>query len=117
AMLNSPECPLDTPAREQAKRNHAFTAARGAYRLVKRRRFSAAAEVIAHAGLRPIEWLHYLRPPRRATSAGTPSAEQSSSASSRASSSASSSTSSSTLSSALPSHARPSDAPSEARAS
>src|SRR5262249_18013771 len=29
AMLNSPDCPLDAPAREQAKRNYTFSRARG----------------------------------------------------------------------------------------
>jgi hypothetical protein len=74
AMLNSPDCPLDAPAREQAKSNHAFTAARGAFRHARRGRFRAAANILAYAGLQPIEWLHYLRPPRRVASAGTPTA-------------------------------------------
>src|SRR5262249_46511529 len=72
AMLNSPDCPLDAPAREQAKRNYTFSRARGAYRHVRRGRFGAAWALLAHAGLRPIEWLHYLRRPRRAAFAGTP---------------------------------------------
>jgi Glycosyl transferase family 2 len=71
-MLSSPECPLDDEAREQAKRHHAFTAARGAYRCLRRRRLREAADVIVHAGLGPVEWLRYLRPPRRVLSAGTP---------------------------------------------
>ena len=74
AMLNSADCPLDAPAREQAKSNHAFTAARGAFRQARRGRLRVAADILAHAGLRPIEWLHYLRPPRRLLSAGTPAA-------------------------------------------
>lgn len=77
-MLNAPECPLDAPAREQAKRNHAFTAARGAFRHARRGRWHAARSVLSHAGLQPIEWLHYLRPPRRNTSAGTPARSPSS---------------------------------------
>jgi glycosyltransferase involved in cell wall biosynthesis len=73
AMLNSAECPLDSVAREQAKRNHAFTAARGAFRHARRGRFREAAAVVRDAGLHPFDWIHYLRPPRRIVSAGTPS--------------------------------------------
>jgi hypothetical protein len=72
AMLNSPTCPLHGPALEQAKRNFVYIVAREAYRKLRRRRFLPAAAVIAHATVKPNEWLRYLRRPRRSGSAGSP---------------------------------------------
>lgn len=71
-MLNSDDCPLDSSVRQLAKRNYTFGAARGAFRLARRRRFGAAATIIRHAGLTPLDWVRYLRPPRRQADAGTP---------------------------------------------
>jgi glycosyltransferase involved in cell wall biosynthesis len=72
-MLNSPECPLSPADRERAKRNLAYALVRGAYRHLKRRRPRSAAAVIRYAGLHAMDWLRYLRPPRRNAFAGTPS--------------------------------------------
>jgi glycosyltransferase involved in cell wall biosynthesis len=77
AMLNSEACPLDAAGREQAKRNFMYIAARESYRYLRRRRFASAVAVIRHAGVTPVEWVRYLRPPRRSNWAGTPSADRS----------------------------------------
>jgi hypothetical protein len=71
-MLNSKNCPLSGDALECAKRNFAYVQARGAYRMLKRRQFGDAVAVITHVGLGVIDWLRYLRPPRRRADAGTP---------------------------------------------
>ena len=72
AMLNSAECPLEGAAREQAKRNFTYTSARGAYRALKQRRPGSAAAIVRHAGPDMLDWIRYLRPPRRSANAGTP---------------------------------------------
>jgi len=76
AMLGSPACPLSSNAREQAKRNWAYTTVRGAYRKFRARRFRSAAIAIRHSGLTLGEWLRYLRRPHRVASAGTPATEE-----------------------------------------
>ena len=73
--LNAAGCPLTGATREQAKRNFLFTQARGAWRLAREGRIAPAAAVLRHAGAGPLDWLRYLRPPRRSSSAGTPRAE------------------------------------------
>ena len=73
--LNAAGCPLTGAIREQAKRNFLFTQARGAWRLAREGRIAAAAAVLRHAGAGPLDWLRYLRPPRRSSAAGTPRAE------------------------------------------
>jgi hypothetical protein len=72
AMLGSAQCPLDDARREQAKRNFVYTSARGAFRGLKRRRLGSAAAIVKHAGPGILDWMRYLRPPRRSATAGTP---------------------------------------------
>jgi len=71
-MLNSPACPLRGPALEQAKRNFVYTVVRGSFRRVRRRRFASAAAVIKYSSVGPVDWIRYLRPPRRSATAGSP---------------------------------------------
>lgn len=71
-MLNSPTCPLQVEAREQAKRNFAYSQARGAFRHFKRRRFASAAAIVRYSRMSVIDWIRYLRPPHRSSGAGTP---------------------------------------------
>jgi Glycosyl transferase family 2 len=71
-MLNSPRCPLAAETREQAKRNFAYSQARGAFRHFRRRRFASSAAIVRHSRMSVVDWLRYLRPPRRTASAGTP---------------------------------------------
>lgn len=73
-MLNAPECPLTGCALAQAKRNFLHTQLRGACRYARARRFGSAIAVLRHAGATPVDWLRYLRRPRRAPAAGTPAA-------------------------------------------
>ena len=76
-MLNSQACPLTGNALELARRNFAFSQARGIYRHIKRGRFRAAATLVRLVGLTTGDWLTYLRPPRRSLSAGVPARERS----------------------------------------
>jgi hypothetical protein len=71
-MLNSPRCPLGPEAREQAKRNFAYSQARGAFRQVRSRRVASAAAIFKYSRMGVIDWLRYLRPPHRTSGAGTP---------------------------------------------
>lgn len=71
-LLDAPECPLTAAEREQAKTNFAYTIVRSIYRDVRAGRFSLAGLRWIHAGLTPIEWLRYVRPPRRDPFAGSP---------------------------------------------
>jgi hypothetical protein len=71
-MLNSPECPLSDQALTIARRNFAFTQARGVGRHLKRRRFRSALDILRYCGLGVRDWTAYLRPPRRDWAAGTP---------------------------------------------
>jgi hypothetical protein len=71
-MLNSSLCPLTAEAREQARRNFAYCQARGAFRHFRRRHFAWSVAVVRHSRMSVIDWLRYLRPPRRSASAGTP---------------------------------------------
>ena len=72
AMLNSSDCPLDGPSLAQAKRNFVYVVARGSFRHFRRRRFAAAAAVLAYSTIGPVDWIRYLRPPRRTLTAGSP---------------------------------------------
>lgn len=71
-LLNSPACPLTGESLERAKRNFVFSQARGIYRHLRAGRFGAAIVAGRHVGLSLADWLSYLRPPSRATMAGTP---------------------------------------------
>jgi glycosyltransferase involved in cell wall biosynthesis len=73
-MLNSPECPLTADSLERAKRNFAFVQARGMFRYLKRGRLKSAVAIFRHAGPDALEWIRYVRPPRRSPTAGTPQA-------------------------------------------
>ena len=75
-MLDSPECPLSAESLERAKRNFAFVQARGVFRHLKRGRFKSAVAVVRYAGPDALEWIRYVRPPRRNPTAGTPQALQ-----------------------------------------
>jgi hypothetical protein len=70
--LAAPDCPLDVREREQAKRNWAFQFLKNAYQELRRGRWRPARSWLRHAGLSWIDWLRYLRPPRRSPLAGTP---------------------------------------------
>jgi glycosyl transferase family 2 len=72
-VLNSDASPLSGETLARARRNFAFVRAREMYRHIKGGRFSSAAGILAHAGLSPIDWLRYLRPPNWNLNAGTPS--------------------------------------------
>jgi glycosyltransferase involved in cell wall biosynthesis len=71
-MLNSEACPLSGETLAIAKRNFVFTQARGIVRNLKRRRFRAATDIAHHCGLGALDWMSHLRPPRRNSTAGTP---------------------------------------------
>jgi hypothetical protein len=70
--LHDEGCPLDPAEREQARRNQAFGAAKLALRAMRAGQWSMAAHRIRRAGLTPAQWVKYLRRPRRAPFAGTP---------------------------------------------
>ncbi len=73
-MLNSPACPLRGDALEQAKRNFTYTLVRKWFRQSRRRQFASALMTLRYSGMGPLEWLRYLRPPRRSAYAGSPPA-------------------------------------------
>lgn len=75
AMLNSPDCLLDAQDIDRAKRNWAYTVARGAYRQLKIGHWQSAAAIIRYSGIDLLAWARYLRPPRRTAAAGTPQAD------------------------------------------
>ena len=75
AMLNSDACPLHGAVLEQAKRNFAYTMVRASFRQFRRRRFGPAAAILAYSGIPPLDWIRYLRPPRRSAFAGSPARE------------------------------------------
>ena len=64
-MLHSPECPLAGDSLERAKRNFAFVQARGVFRHLKRGRFDRRWRSSGTPALSAVEWIRYLRPPRR----------------------------------------------------
>jgi hypothetical protein len=71
-VLAGDGAPLSGRALELARRNQTFTVAKQLWRDIKRRRFGVAAYRVRHAGLTPLDWCRYLRPPRREAVAGTP---------------------------------------------
>lgn len=71
-QLASAECPLTHDERAQARRNVAFSTAKQIWRAFRRGEWQAAVSRLRNSGIRPLEWLKYLRPPRRSALAGTP---------------------------------------------
>jgi hypothetical protein len=65
-------CPLDAGEREQARRHQAWTVAKQTARDLRALRVGLAWYRLRRAGLGPIDWLRYLRRPRRHGLAGTP---------------------------------------------
>jgi len=70
--LNHPDCPLSGAELATARRNVAFAAAKLALRALKTGRLPLAGAYLRHSGLSAREWARYLRPPRRAATAGAP---------------------------------------------
>jgi hypothetical protein len=70
--LHAPDCPLDASIIEQARSNYAFILAREIWRDVRAGAFGLAAYRCRVAGLSPLDWLRYVRRPRRSPHAGTP---------------------------------------------
>ena len=70
--LSHPQCPLRDVELETARRNVAFAAAKLALRAMRTGRLRLAAAHVRHSGLQPAEWARYVRRPRRAAAAGTP---------------------------------------------
>jgi glycosyltransferase involved in cell wall biosynthesis len=71
-ILNSAQCPLTGKVLELGKRNFAFYQARGMYWHLKSGRVRSAAAIFRYCGLGLVDWVSYLRPPRRNPFAGTP---------------------------------------------
>ena len=71
-QLASAECPLTHDERAQARRNVAFSTAKQIWRAFRRGEWAAAVSRLRNSGITPLEWLKYLRPPRRSAHAGTP---------------------------------------------
>jgi len=70
--LNAPECPLTPEEREQAKRNRAYHLAKRTLQDVRRGRWRFAWARLRQSRMSAVDWLRYLRPPRRSAFAGTP---------------------------------------------
>ena len=70
--LEASECPLTPEEREQAKRNRAYHLARRTVEDLRRGRFAFAWNRLRYSGMGPVDWLRYLRWPRRNAFAGTP---------------------------------------------
>lgn len=74
--LHAPECPLNGPSLERARRNHAWNVLRQMARDLKRGRPGTAWVRLRSAGLSIGDWARYLRRPSRDPLAGTPSAAE-----------------------------------------
>jgi glycosyltransferase involved in cell wall biosynthesis len=70
--LASSECPLNADELERARKNVAFSTAKTVWRAVQSADFSLAWHRIAESGISPVEWMRFLRRPRRSAFAGTP---------------------------------------------
>jgi len=70
--LDSPECPLTSEEREQAKRNRAFHLAKRTIQDMRRGRWRFAWARLRQSNMTAGDWLRYLRPPSRQMFAGTP---------------------------------------------
>jgi len=75
-MLHSADCPLSGERIALAKRNFVFLQARGVVRRVRRGQFRSALNILKYAGIGPLDWIRYLRRPRRCVDAGISIAEQ-----------------------------------------
>ena len=70
--LGSPDCPLNEGEKTIARRNVAFSTAKIAWRAMRSGRVGRAWHQVKASGITPVEWLRYLRPPRRSVTAGLP---------------------------------------------
>ena len=70
--LASPACPLEADELERARKNVAFSTAKTVWRAVQKADFRLAWHRAARSGISPLEWMRYLRRPRRSVFAGTP---------------------------------------------
>jgi glycosyltransferase involved in cell wall biosynthesis len=70
--LFAPECPLTADEREQAKRNRVHHLAKRTLQDVRRGRFRFARNRLRASGVTTVDWIRYLRRPRRDPFAGTP---------------------------------------------
>jgi len=70
--LEEPDCPLTPDEREQAKRNRAYHAARRTLEDLRRGRFAFAWNRLRYSNMGLVDWLRYLRWPKRNAFAGTP---------------------------------------------
>lgn len=71
-VLSSPDCPLDDADRVVARRNVAFSTAKTVWQAARRGDLPLAWHRVASSGITPMEWLRYLRRPRRSVTAGMP---------------------------------------------
>ena len=69
--LSSPDCPLNERERAIGRRNVAFAAAKSIWTAARQGDFGLAWHRATISGIRPVDWLRYLRPPRRSALAGT----------------------------------------------
>lgn len=70
--LASDDCPLTPDERERARRNRAYHVAKRTVQDARRGRWDLVWTRVRFSGMGPLEWLWYLRPPRRDFLAGTP---------------------------------------------
>ncbi len=70
--LAATDCPLDPGERERARRNVAFGTAKSVWIAARSGDFPLAWHRAMRSGISPVEWLRYVRPPRRSALAGTP---------------------------------------------
>jgi hypothetical protein len=68
--LHDADCPLDAAELPVARRNLAFSSAKTVWRAVQNGDFGLAWHRATASGLTPVDWIRYLRPPRRSTLAG-----------------------------------------------
>jgi hypothetical protein len=68
--LRDPDCPLDSAERTIARRNLAFSTAKTVWRALRSGDIGLAWHRAVASGLTPIDWIRYLRVPRRSELAG-----------------------------------------------
>jgi glycosyltransferase involved in cell wall biosynthesis len=68
--LRDPDCPLDSAERTIARRNLAFSTAKTVWRALRSGDIGLAWHRAVASGLTPIDWIRYLRVPRRSVLAG-----------------------------------------------